>query len=403
MRNNLVGINFFGGGIFSDFSNINFTPAPIPDDINSDVVLIVYDHRNGQKKLVLSNATQENLISDISFDLTENGCGSFNFTLCAPPSYDIGYKNWVEIYLYRSARPWFSGIVETRPHRYSTKNSSFKFSGFGFFNQLDTCLVDKIYPAGMLIELIVEDIIKEFVIQKTNIVFLQSNISNTNIVTNGELDFTKVKAKQAFQTLADIAQNFVFGVDEKKAFFFRPISEQVTNEMCFFEGKHFVDLPVTEDPTKIFNRAYIKGGAVNDGTNFLVTLNDTESQGKYGIIETVLTAPEILTVEDATRWGTYQLQKNAEVLQQATLKNVEHNKKILKAKGKARLTPNGSDGTQELELFVKKTKWKISSQGVVCDVELGEVEQVFENQFLGLMRDIKIQELLQQSNVRSLS
>lgn len=59
---------------------------------------------------------------------------------------------------------------------------------------------------------------------------------------------------------------------------------------------------------KIYNVLPIKGAAVDgNGEQWLATVEDAESQLRYGIREKVLTLPSAYSAADAERWGKNQL------------------------------------------------------------------------------------------------
>ena len=392
----------FGQNIFSQDNGNPFTPAPLPDNINSDLVLIVRDHLTGQIKLIIGDSIKANLISDMQFEFVDSGCGAFSFTLGKKPDTEITYKNWVEIYLYRSFTPWFTGQIEARPHPKATSNAPQKYGGHGFFNQLDKCIVDKTYAAGTEISAIAIDLMLNFVAPKTSIQYVSWKISPTGVTTTGDLQFNKTTAKQAFQTIADIAQNFVFGVDEQRHFFFKPILTDLHPYGIFFSGKHFKDFPLQEDPTQIVNRLYIYGGVITDGSNYLVTVNDTASQALYGILEQTVAAPEILDAADATRWGNYQLSLLSTPKQKAQISTVTFNEHLVKAEYQARFWTVDPDTDDYIDLFIKKTTYKIGRAGITMDMEVGELDQLVEDMFLSIQRRVAQDAALQQANVENL-
>jgi hypothetical protein len=58
----------------------------------------------------------------------------------------------------------------------------------------------------------------------------------------------------------------------------------------------------------------------------------------------------------------------------------------------------------EFLLPVKKTKYTVDPDGgIYADIDLGAVDQPLENRILTLLRELKMESLLQQSNVADLA
>ena len=129
-------------------------------------------------------------------------------------------------------------------------------------------------------------------------------------------------------------------------------------------------------------------------------MENTDSQDDYGLREKILVAPNVLDVDDATRWGTYKLNSLKDPILKAKASMITLNKILIKAFGKARIYDENGN---KYELPIKKITYKISTQGITCDMELGELDQSIQEEFLGLIRDLKNEELLQASNAVQLS
>lgn len=55
------------------------------------------------------------------------------------------------------------------------------------------------------------------------------------------------------------------------------------------------------------------------------------------------------------------------------------------------------------ELYIKRVNYKISPQGIKCDLELGELYLPLEQEILNLLRDLKNEKELLQANIKQLS
>lgn len=457
--------------------------------------IIIYDS-TGLKKFEIGDDIRDNKIISLNFSENPHGCVSFNFTLSQYIAALYNYR--VDVYLYGQNVPWFSGYINKKPKVGSTE-TTFKYEGYGYYDQLETCIIDKEYfaiqPAqkdknssgsgsmatggtptaslsltfykvsidgagavgaatfkwsddggntwdasgittsaspitlnngvtvsfangdtgtsfevgdfwtfgaqdfDMEISNIVEDIVKTFIEPKTNIVYNPTKLEDTNYEAT-YVKFDKVSAKDAFQDLADIAQNFVFGVDEYRELFFSQKNTEINTDLIKFIGKHVEEFKPEEDIDDVRNKLYIRCGAITDGSNYIGYVEDTDSRAIYGLREDVVTSPTVLDADDALRWGQYKLTQVKDAKQSAKLSNIDINRVHVKADGKARIFDRF--GTA-YEIEIVKVSYKITSKGMLCDIELGAEDVPIEQQFIKMIRDIKNQEILQAANLSQLS
>jgi len=351
----------------------------------------------GVKQGEIGDDTQQGIILNVNFTLMEFGCESFSICLAKKPNFAIEYRTRVDIHLFNDNNPWFSGYVMKMPVEGNTK-IEYKYTGFGFYYQLETCIVDKKYTNTEVSE-IVDDIIQTFVEPKTDIVYDSYKIENTGYTIN-EIEFNKVTAKEALSDLAEIAQNFVIGAEEDRKFFFRAINTSVNNNAIKVVGKHTKAYVLEKDASEILNKIYILAGKITSGSNYICTVEDEASQNTYGIREGTLTIPSSLNASDAQRWGNYKLNEKKDPIEKAKVQDIDLQLNIIKADGKARIFDKSGN---KKELYIKKVSYEISSKGVKCDMELGKLFLPISEEILNLLRDLKNETELQRANVKQLS
>lgn len=295
---------------------------------------------DGLKQGEIGDDTQIGMILDVNFELLELGCGQFNFILAKKPSFPIEYRTRVDIHLFNDTGPWFSGYIMEPPIE-GTTEVEYRYAGFGFYYQLETCIVDKKYT-NTEISLIVKDIIQTFVEPGTDIVYDAAKIEDTGYTVN-EIEFNKVSAKRALDDLADMAQDFVMGVEEDRKFFFRAINTSTNVNAIKVVGKHLKRYILEKDASKILNKIYILAGKITSGSNYICTVEDSASQNKYGIREGTLTIPSSLNLSDAQRWGNYKLSQLKDPIEKAMAEDVDLDLNIIKANGKARIFGKKTD------------------------------------------------------------
>lgn len=280
-------------------------------------------------------------------------------------AFDMAYRTRVDIHPYFDDTPWFTGFIQSIPQ--IGQKRPFEYSGFGFFEQLDWVTVTGSY-ASQDVAVIVKDIIQNVVAPNTQIIYNAAKIQSPGYTVES-IDFDHTYAKDAIQTLADMAQDFEFGVDNSREFYFRPIDTVV--HYSYWVGKHFQNIEIEQFPHTVRNKLYIKIGEIQaGGTNIIGSVHNNDSINAHGLREEVINVPESLDTTDATRWANEILAKMKDPSVKAEIKNIffDETKAKIDAKGKARITVY--DGT-EYELFVRVISYTISAAGILGEMELG--------------------------------
>ncbi len=344
---------------------------------------LVFYNPAGVKIGELGSDTPAAKVNAATFEIGEFGCGAFAFTVDDIPSFTPVDRTRVNIHPYFDIEPWFTGFVQKVPDPGAAR--PLEYSGFGFFAQLNWVTVTQSY-GPQDIALIVADIVENIVAVNTQVRYNSAKIETTGYVTSGTIDFDHVFAQSAIQSLAEIAQDFEYGVDDQREFYFRARSSGVMN--WFWKGKHFQDLAITADPMGIRNKLYVKGGTVTGGSNYLPPVSDAASIAEHGLREDIITAPELLDTADATRWAEYVLSQNINPITQGQILGffLDQRRAKIEARGQLRVTTE--DGTA-YTLPIKRVSYKIDSTGILADIDLGTVYVPFEKHVLKILRRIE--------------
>ncbi|GAH75364.1 unnamed protein product, partial [marine sediment metagenome] len=235
-------------------------------------------------------------VIDVAFELRALGCGAFSFVLDDKPDFAIGFRTRVDIHPYFDPAPWFTGFIQTIPQ--TGQKRPFEYTGFGLYDQLDWVTITQSY-ATLDVADIVKDIIDTYVAPNTQIIYNVAKIIATGYTVQS-IDFDHTFAKDAVQTLADMAQNYEFGVDDSRQFYFRPITTTV--QYSYWVGKHFQNAEIQEDPFTVRNKLFIKMGEIQaGGSNIIGSVQNDPSIDEYGLRVDIITVPESLNSADATR------------------------------------------------------------------------------------------------------
>ena len=339
-------------------------PTYIPPELVLRGFKLVFYDTSDAKVGELGSDIKTGKVTDVTFELRALGCGAFSFTLDDKPSFAIGFRTRVDIHPYFDPAPWFTGFVQTIPQ--TGQKRPFKYTGFGFYDQLDWVTITDSY-ASLDVADIVKDIIQNDVAPSTQIIYNAAKIIATGYTVQS-IDFDHTFAKDAIQTLADMAQDYEFGVDDSREFYFRPITTTV--QYSYWVGKHFQDVEIEEDPFTVRNKLYIKLGEIQaGGTNIIGSVQDNDSIIAYGLREEIITAPESLNSADATRWANMILSELKDPAVKAKIMNMifDETKAKIIAKGKGRITMY--EGTEH-SLFIRAVSYSITAGGILGSMEL---------------------------------
>ena len=356
-------------------------PSYIPPELELRGFKLVFYDVSDNKIGEIGSDSFRGKIAEVQFELISFGCGAFSFTINDLPDFNITYRTRVDIHPYFDSIPWFTGFIQVIPK--PGKKRPYTFSGFGYFDQLDWVTITASYQ-NQEVSLIIKNIIQNYVSPNTQIIYNESKIEATSY-TITSIDFDHTKAKDAIQTLADIAQGYEFGVDNSREFYFRAIDTET--KYHYWVGKQFQDIEIEEDPNSVRNKLYVKAGQISGGSNIIGSVQDGTSIATYGLREDVVTAPEILSSDDALQWANYILQDLKDPKVKAQIHNVflDSTKAKIEPRGKCRITVY--DGT-EYELQVKRVQYSISKSGIFAELELGEIQEPFEKQIVDIVKGI---------------
>lgn len=406
------GIRHFGKFAFAAPTNIvDEGGGDLPDDkINylPGIHAVIAYNKDGTKTAIFGAGSERDSIESMNFELVETGCGKVEITFRKlPTNAELNYRQRIDIHLFNDSRPWYSGYIITRPIPGTSDTNAYKFTGHGYYNLLDKVLIFKTYE-NVEVSNIVVDIARQ-VENKVGLTFNGNKIINTSYVIS-KIEFNGVTAKEALKQLTDFAIDYVYGVDEYRQLYFMPRNNEINEQARFWVGMHIGPYSPSWNVDKIVNRAYIKGGNVDDeGEQWLGMVEDANSQAEYGIQEAVWSLPSAYSTDDATRWGQNQIEKYKEPVKSAKVQAVklEYPKpdgsffvRKLSTQGQAAITD--LEGNRH-DYPITKLKYTISGKdGIKLDMELGEQPFAVDKYFAHLDRDAKMAELLQQAATKQL-
>jgi len=154
------------------------------------------------------------------------------------------------------------------------------------------------------IHTIVEDIIDTFVTSDTPIT--KGTIDTSTFECDSIKFLTTVEG--ALNTLAQLAGDVEYGVDENLIFFWRTESETIRKRFIVGDNVEMLERKVDYD--KLVNKAYLVGGTV-EGAKYKRTLENTDSQDLYYLSEKIYSNGSIVSDTVADQYLGAILRENA--------------------------------------------------------------------------------------------
>lgn len=395
IANLMLGRNFLGKHILASVAKTVGGVVIIDYPKTDSKFAFKFYNREGVKTGEITASTENHPVIDFEFELTQNGCGKFSFSLMPDHGLTIGYNQRVDIHLFGSGPPWYSGYIQTRPVPGTTENK-WTYKGYGFFQELETIIISKQFQ-GMKLGSIVNNLVTVYIEPETNIVYNYSKIEHPDY-TATDLLFDYVTAKDALKQIAELAIDHIYGVDEERQFFFKKINTEINEKARLWVGIHVKDFKPEEDTDKLLNFIYVKGGSIDEeGSNIMYECSDESSIEEYGLRKGILTIPSALAVEDAQRWGNSQLDKCKEPEKKAKIDGIT--KEVISRKitpdGMARIT--SADGKYAYDYPIKTVRCSLANGELKQTIELGEYDRGWDPLILKLYRDIKDAEIVQRT------
>lgn len=340
---------------------------------------VVYAYKkDGTRTAIFGGGSEANALNEVTFEITSTGCGQCQLTFYRQPdNAQLDYMQRIDIHLYGDRKPWYSGYIISRPIE-GTTDTKFVYKGYGFYNRLENVMIWKTYENTDVGD-IVRDIARQVERQTLQVVYNDSKIQSVGYRPT-KLVFDGVTVKEALNTLADFAVDYVYGVDEYRCLYFRRRETAVNEQARLTVGKHITSYTPSWDVSKLVNWARIKGGSVDDqGEQWLCVVEDKESQNSYGVHQAVWNLPEAYDAADAKRWGENQISQYKAPVKSAKISGVRLEYPY--PDGTFNVRHMSTDGLAEIRRLdgnadtypIKKIKYTLSGEkGIKTEMELGE-------------------------------
>jgi hypothetical protein len=262
----------------------------------------------------------------INFEIIENrigGLDSFEFEIAR--RVDIPFYPLLECRFFISGQKWYTGELIYQPTQ-DKRETTYTYEGNGYAEYMKRIKVNTTY-SNKTLEYIIDDLIRNQVVSKSRIIYNPELIEPPNIsITKFEIKNKDIwKTMERLLEIANYDYNtnqYTFGVDKNRHFYFKEVSQEV--DMGFFEGFQYQNPDTKENFKKVINQINIYRTQENSQDVELVTsVNDLDSQAKYGLKAKNLTIPVFLDTNSAINIANSILERNKEPFSTVNVKNLE--------------------------------------------------------------------------------
>ena len=262
--------------------------------------------KNGNLKTYLTP-----FVTNVSWEWNRiGGCGRCSITLNQEyRKITFGPRDDIQIRVKSNAtsklvyRGWISEIIPSMK-----VNQTVQLDVKGYFDLLKLLIVhssgNKLTYTSTELSTIVTSIVDTFVTPNSPIT---KGTIDTGLFTPDSLSF-KNTVQDTLRTLAELAGNVEYGVNENLVFFWR--TEDNTERMRFFVGNNIQTLERRINWAKLINKIIFQGADIA-GVPYVRTASAADSQSKYYLSEAIISNSAITSDSVADQYLSAILRENA--------------------------------------------------------------------------------------------
>lgn len=253
------------------------------------------------------------------------GLKSFSFTIDKLP--DFSFFNLMKVKIIIDGNHWYTGelLISSEPDE---RDPEKEFLGRGYIKYLDDIDdIEETYLNKTIKEIMV-DLINTYILPNTPIEYDEDIINPPNI-TITKYEINNKSLRKVFDDLLEIAnrnyntEEYTFGINKDLFIYFEEISRNILSG--YFEGYQFQNPKVKVRDNKVINYIDIYRSKENqtDELELVSTVQDSESQSRYGIRKSKITINDYVDTNTAERIAEAKLNKFKDAFTSVSLSDLE--------------------------------------------------------------------------------
>jgi len=248
----------------------------------------------------------------ITFEIEEERNGGLkNIRLMTSRKLDIPFFNGMNVKVFVKNKLWYTGELVFIPEQDDRKNI-FEYEIKGFAHYLDKIIINELYE-NKTVKFILDDLIGNYLSPDTPVLYSPDQIVPPNI-TLVKFEVNDKSILNAVEELLKISNyqyneyQYIYGVDKNKIFYFKLVSDSI--QEGFFEGYQFQNPEVEITDDKLVNRIRIyRAIEGTDEVEYVSMIEDTDSQGLYGLRDEKLVISSFFDTTTAERFSTEKIER----------------------------------------------------------------------------------------------
>lgn len=267
---------------------------------------------SGERLGILSDSNDSGSLLQFKIKTVKNG-GVLDFSFNIDRENEIPISRNTEIYIYVDGSLWFNGFIDDIPEP-DQDDPVLTIKGKGFFKRLEKKIINRTYTSQTL-DYIAKDILSNELGFDVGVYYDVAKI-DLPAITGVTIEFKNKTILKALDDILQIANydyendRYRYFVDTDKDFNIVSYGDSITRGL--FEGFQYQKPKVKIENTKIRNKILTyRTNVTNDqDVEYVSTVEDTESQNKYGIEESKLVVPSNVDSTTLAKMASFIIERN---------------------------------------------------------------------------------------------
>ena len=265
-----------------------------------------------------------NNVPFLSFELVVKKIGGLDsFVFEIEKDSEFPFFSQMEARVFYHGKHWYTGEAVFVPSQKGAANT-LRFEGQGYCNKLNDLKISYEIDSATLLSTL-QDLGLTYFSQVD--ISYNSELLNPPDITVSSYEFKNKSLYDIILKILQIANNdynndqYTFGVNKNKEFYFQPILDDPIDH--FFEGYQFQNPEVEEIADNIINKIEIwRSLSESSTTEYVSSVEDADSQAKYGIKSQKLTISDYLDTDTAEEIAESIIQEYKDLKNKVSIKDI---------------------------------------------------------------------------------